>query len=239
MHIEKYKVHSCCAMILHYTRGSEGTLERDNIDRERTHLNYEIGDRFMYEDLLEVIGDVSEQNGRAVRKDAVVMSDIVITAPPNVEDTEQFFKAVYESLKIQLVANGLNADTKMCGYVHLDETSPHMHLAFVPLKKNKAEQDIFSFKTICKRGFYKQFHKDTEDFCERELGYRPSLLIVEDEDLNSLLSRANIDQKAYKQLKDKLTAECKAEIKDTEEVLAAKKVKLSQLRAQSRKSRFD
>ena len=42
MHIDKYKSWAIKNMINHYERGSEAVLNRDNIDRTRTHLNWQI-----------------------------------------------------------------------------------------------------------------------------------------------------------------------------------------------------
>lgn len=243
MHTEKFNSNSLKAMIHHYLRDLEGTLKRSNIDRSRTHLNYEIGNR-KKDDLINDIDLLKEQikkeTGRAVRKDAVLLADICLTLPTNIpeKDEKKFFELSAKKLHEMLVERGLSSEAIVKGFIHKDEATPHMHFAFTPVKKNNNDKLSFSFKTIVKREFYRCYHEELQDFLTKELGYTPKLLREEDDTLKSL---SKLDQEEYKKVKDKMKSDAeqhKKNIKQLSEqemkikqVLAEKKVKLAQLKA--------
>ena len=99
-HIAKYKAASCGHMLAHYRRDAS-SLGRENIDPTRTKGNYTLGldDRdgkvramngielnwATVEGRIERGNERAKAEGkRAVRKDAVVMADVVVTLPENV-----------------------------------------------------------------------------------------------------------------------------------------------------------
>ena len=193
-HIAKYKAPSCGHMLAHYTRSKDVVLERENIDQSRTYLNYTVS--HYQEDGRSYIGKVSgyaswetvrrriesvqDATGRKVRKDAVVMADMVVTAPQNVpeRDLERFFFLCYQYMAQQVGIKNL-----MGGYVHMDETTPHMHIPFTPIKDGK-----FNYKGLCPRAFYQQFHKGLGDHLEKQLGYRPEIELGEERKEEKVLS---------------------------------------------------
>ena len=96
-HIAKYKAASCGHMLAHYRRDAS-SLGRENIDPTRTKGNYTLGldDRdgkvramngiepnwATVEGRIEGVNKAAKAAGkRAVRKDAVVMADVVVTLP--------------------------------------------------------------------------------------------------------------------------------------------------------------
>lgn len=183
-HIAKYKAPAVGKLCAHYTRWQgidRPDIVRENIDKERTHLNYVIGtDGASWNVIKARIDAVQESAGKKVRKDAVVMADIVVTAPRNVpeRDLERFFEGVYEYL-----AAHVGADNMLGGYVHMDETTPHMHAPFTPIKDGK-----FNFKGLCPRSFYQQFHKGLGDFLESRMGYRPEIELPDERKAEKVLS---------------------------------------------------
>ena len=109
---------------------------------------------------------------RATRKDAVVMADMVVTLPPNVppEDAYKFFWNSY-----QYIADRVGRGNLMGGYVHMDETTPHMHVPFTPILDGR-----FNYKKMCDRKFYQTFHKGLGDRLEQKMGYRPEVELSEE-----------------------------------------------------------
>ena len=192
-HIAKYKASAVGKLCAHYNRWDgidNPNVSRENIDKSRTHLNYALG---VYEkDGKRFIGKVRgtaswatvkaridavneearEQGKRATRKDAVVMADMVVTLPPNVppEDAYKFFWNSY-----QYIADRVGRDNLMGGYVHMDETTPHMHVPFTPILDGR-----FNYKKMCDRKFYQTFHKGLGDRLERKMGYRPEVELSEE-----------------------------------------------------------
>lgn len=192
-HIAKYKASAVGKLCAHYNRWQgidNPNVSRENIDKSRTHLNYTLG---VYEkDGKRFIGKVrgsaswatvkgridavnaraKAEGKRATRKDAVVMADMVVTLPPNVppEDAYKFFWNSY-----QYIADRVGRGNLMGGYVHMDETTPHMHVPFTPILDGR-----FNYKKMCDRKFYQTFHKGLGDRLEQKIGYRPEVELSEE-----------------------------------------------------------
>jgi hypothetical protein len=192
-HIAKYKASAVGKLCAHYNRWQgidNPNVSRENIDKSRTHLNYTLG---VYEkDGKRFIGKVrgsaswatvkgridavnaraKAEGKRATRKDAVVMADMVVTLPPNVppEDAYKFFWNSY-----QYIADRVGRRNLMGGYVHMDETTPHMHVPFTPILDGR-----FNYKKMCDRKFYQTFHKGLGDRLEQKMGYRPEVELSEE-----------------------------------------------------------
>lgn len=189
-HIAKYKAASCGHMLAHYRRDAS-SLGRENIDPTRTKDNYTLGldDRdgkvramngiepnwATVEGRIEGVNEAAKVAGkRAVRKDAVVMADVVVTLPENVRkgDEDKFFGYTYWFL-----IRKLGEENMMGGFVHRDEVrkdgSPvrdHMHVPFTPVKDGR-----FNYKQMCPRSFYQSLHKELGDYLEKRMGYRPEI----------------------------------------------------------------
>ena len=189
-HIAKYKAASCGHMLAHYRRDAS-SLGRENIDPTRTKGNYTLGldDRdgkvramngiepnwATVEGRIEGVNKAAKAAGkRAVRKDAVVMADVVVTLPENVRkgDEFKFFGYTYWFL-----IQKLGKENMMGGFVHRDEVrkdgSPvrdHMHVPFTPILDGR-----FNYKKMCPRSFYQTMHGELGDYLEKRMGYRPEV----------------------------------------------------------------
>lgn len=189
-HIAKYKAASCGHMLAHYRR-DESSRGRENIDPTRTKDNYTLGldDRdgrvramdgiepnwATVEGRIEGVNKAAKAAGkRAVRKDAVVMADVVVTLPENVRkgDEGKFFGYTYWFL-----IQKLGKENMMGGFVHRDEVrkdgSPvrdHMHVPFTPILDGR-----FNYKKMCPRSFYQTMHGELGDYLEKRMGYRPEV----------------------------------------------------------------
>ena len=243
MHIEKYKSSAIKNMINHYERGSEAVLKRDNIDRSRTYLNYTINNTHdLNREVHSAMSKIQTENGRKLRKDANWLSDVVLTKPENVpeEDLEKFFKSSAQFIFSELRKNGLDDKAPRQAYIHMDETTPHMHLSFCPIYNNDGKKTV-SHKKIFTRSLYRSIHGDLQRHLEPILGYKPAVLLEGDQQLKSLNKN---DQKAYKRLKNEMVKqekklERKIEVKNNQierkeqklsEVLDEKKVLTSELK---------
>lgn len=205
-HLEKYKASGVGHMLAHYRR-DPSSLERENIDPARVGLDYTLGidpadglvkpmegvepNWATVEGRIERVNERAKAEGkRAVRKDAVVMADVVVTLPENVRkgDEGAFFGWTYCFL-----ADRLGSDNMLGGFVHRDEVrtdgSPvrdHMHAAFTPILDGR-----FNFKKMCPRTFYQSLHKDLGDYLERHLGYRPEIELEDGKRAQKALSRVD------------------------------------------------
>lgn len=203
-HLEKYKASGVGHMLAHYRR-DPSSLERENIDPARVGLDYTLGidpadglvkpmegvepNWATVEGRIERVNERAKAEGkRAVRKDAVVMADVVVTLPENVREGDEgaFFGWTYCFL-----ADRLGSGNMLGGFVHRDEVrtdgSPvrdHMHAAFTPILDGR-----FNFKKMCPRTFYQTLHKDLGDYLEQHLGYRPEIELEDGKRARKALSR--------------------------------------------------
>lgn len=193
-HIEKYQASALGNMLGHYERRAEleHGYERSNIDPSRTPENYNLCER------PDPLGFVDERIAaldlkRAPRKDAVRMIDTVVTLPAAYHgDTREFMAAVKETL------DGIFGAENCAGaYVHMDETTPHMHYASVPV----TEDGRLSAKSLLNRTFMKRFHDRLEEgVCER-LGIERAGLTLTDEEREQRATKY-VDLQEFKAAQD-------------------------------------
>lgn len=205
-HLEKYKATSVGHMLAHYRR-DPSSLGRENIDPARVGMDYTLAldpadglvkpmegvepNWATVEGRIERVNERAKAEGkRAVRKDAVVMADVVVTLPENVREGDEgaFFGWTYCFL-----ADRLGSGNMLGGFVHMDEVrtdgSPvrdHMHAAFTPILDGR-----FNFKKMCPRTFYQSLHKDLGDYLEQHLGYRPEIELEDGKRAQKALSRVD------------------------------------------------
>lgn len=205
-HLEKYKATSVGHMLAHYRR-DPSSLGRENIDPARVGMDYTLAldpadglvkpmegvepNWATVEERIERVNERAKAEGkRAVRKDAVVMADVVVTLPENVREGDEgaFFGWTYCFL-----ADRLGSANMLGGFVHRDEVrtdgSPvrdHMHAAFTPILDGR-----FNFKKMCPRTFYQSLHKDLGDYLEQHLGYRPEIELEDGKRAQKALSRVD------------------------------------------------
>lgn len=205
-HLEKYKASSVGHMLAHYRR-DQSSLGRENIDPARVGMDYTLAidpadglvkpmegvepNWATVEGRIERVNERAKAEGkRAVRKDAVVMADVVVTLPENVRkgDEGAFFGWTYCFL-----ADRLGSGNMLGGFVHRDEVradgSPvrdHMHAPFTPILDGR-----FNFKKMCPRTFYQGLHKDLGDYLEQHLGYRPEIELEDGKRARKALSRVD------------------------------------------------
>lgn len=130
--IEKRKIGSVTRINNHHERLKEKYKSNEDIDPERTHLNYHLvqPEGKYREKVLERIEEV----GAKKRKDSVVMQDVLITATPEWIDAMSYEEQVrYFNHAFDFIAERFGKDNILSAVVHMDEAHPHMHLVFVPI----------------------------------------------------------------------------------------------------------
>lgn len=91
------------------------------------------------------------------------MVDWVVTAPKDLlsQDEKQFFEATYAFLK-----DRYGQENVISAYVHLDEVTPHMHYAFIPIAPDKKNEGYkLSAKETITRADLRSFHGDLYKHC--------------------------------------------------------------------------
>ena len=131
--MEKMKSGNLQGIQRHNQRETTNHSNKD-IDVSRSYLNEDLvhSELINYQRKVNEIIDSQRVSTRAVRKDAVLVAEWIITSDTlffeNKMDTKEFFK------------DALNYFEERCGSqnvayatVHYDETTPHMHLGIVPM----------------------------------------------------------------------------------------------------------
>ena len=110
-----------------------------DIDTSLSELNYDLVNRTEnYKTDIENFINENKSTIRAVRKDAVLINEWIITSDRKFfedlsdEDTKEFFISAKEYF-----AENFGEENIRYATVHLDETTPHMHLGIVPFDKDK------------------------------------------------------------------------------------------------------
>jgi len=102
------------------------------------------------------------------RADVNVMCSWVVTAPREIQadEYETFFRETYKFL-----SERYGKENVVSAYVHMDEITPHMHFAFVPVVRDK-KKNIFkvSAKEAVSRNDLQTFHDDLSNTMERVFG---------------------------------------------------------------------
>lgn len=170
-HVAKYNKSAVGRMFAHYGRENR-MYSNECIDPERTHFNYNLVDHGMSQiDFLhQRLSEVKVQN----RKDVNVMCDWIITAPKDLptEDLQNFFV-----FSLQFLSQRYGKENVISAHVHMDETTPHMHFAFVPVTEDKKKGGYkVSAKEVLNRNDLQSLHGDLQCYLKNALGYQVNVL---------------------------------------------------------------
>lgn len=114
----------------------EGKIRNKDIDLDKTKFNFDfVNDNLnLYQRVKKRVDDVRDVS--RIQRNSVVMYSNVITINKDTHKvwgdskSKEYFKEVY-----QYFCNEFGKENVVSAKVHLDETTPHMHLHFVPISK--------------------------------------------------------------------------------------------------------
>lgn len=185
-HLAKYTLNSAQMLFHHNLRHQDRTGEYvsyhgSKIDITKTHLNYRLDPNTdPNEFITQRLSEIKVQK----RADVKVYCSWVLTVPQNLpqEKHKEFFESAY-----RFFCQDYGKENIVMASVHLDETTPHMHLGFVPVvreKKNqkKLGQEKVSAKELLTRSYMKNLHKRLKNTLERNLNCQVDITIDRDED---------------------------------------------------------
>lgn len=171
-HCMKHTKASCGHMFAHFDRKAEH-ISNENVDRTRSHLNYNLAAHQQMEQgefVRQRCSEVRCQN----RKDVNVMVSWIVTAPKDLPQQAEpaFFQAAYDFLE-----NRYGRSNVVSAYVHMDEVTPHMHFAFVPVTEERKRGGYkVSAKEVINRRDLQTFHSDLSKYLEQQLGFPVNVL---------------------------------------------------------------
>ena len=132
----KYKGPEIGHIESHNERTKEKYASNPDVDTSRSHLNFHlVTPQRKYR--AEAEKQIAEAGCRT-RSDSVRVVEALVTASP------EFFKGkkkaeikAYFTVALDFIQKHQSKDTIISAVVHMDEKTPHMHLCFVPLTKDK------------------------------------------------------------------------------------------------------
>ena len=142
----KYKRENLKGIFRHNERKNKN-YSNDNIDKERSYLNYSIKQpRYSYEKEFDRIKEEYNLKGQIktvsnIACEYVITSDKQFFETIGEEETKRYFETAYQFVTEY---KNLGEQYIMSAKVHMDEETPHMHLIFLPVvhTKNKKGDDI-------------------------------------------------------------------------------------------------
>lgn len=239
-HLAKYTLNSAQALFHHNLRHKDRKGEYvayggSKIDITKTHLNYRLDPNTdPNEFITQRLSEIKVQK----RADVKVYCSWVLTVPQNLptEKHREFFESAY-----RFFCQDYGKENIVMASVHLDETTPHMHLGFVPVvretkNQKKLGQEKVSAKELLTRSYMKNLHKRLKNVLERDLNCRVDITIDRDEDvpkreyvpLTKLKKQTEAEAKKLESLK-KQSEELQGEIDSLKELQKGQEQKCREL----------
>lgn len=123
------------AIAAHNERTKEAYASNPDIDKSRTVQNYHlIAPRWSYE---QEIRHRIRMAGCRVRRDSVKFVETLITTSPEFAKAHESEMTEYFERALGFLKERVGEENIFSAVVHMDEKTPHMHLCFVPLTKDK------------------------------------------------------------------------------------------------------
>ena len=135
LRFQKRKAGSVAACERHNERKKEAYKSNPDIDMERSRENYHLvtPPRYTYKK------EINRKTGAAgcrVRRDSVMLVETLITASPEfMNSLPPAEQRAYFAAALDFISERVGKQNIISAVVHMDETTPHMHLCFVPITK--------------------------------------------------------------------------------------------------------
>lgn len=208
-HMQKFNSSSAAHIIGHCERerSKEGYLKYRNqsyIDESRTKYNQSLPADGLSgkQRLARRLAEVAPKR----RKDAIIMVDWVVTLPqqladkPVAADVKKFFDT-----SVNFLIERYGKKNLVGAYLHVDETTPHLHYCFVPVVTDPDGKERLCAKQLISRKELNQFHKQLDKELENVFGIPGLALtgITKDQGGNKSISELKKLSGQVKVLEDK------------------------------------
>lgn len=118
----------------------KGLIRNKDIDLSKTHLNYDLveSNLNLYQRIKKRVEEVKE-NSRIQKNSVVDVSNTITLNKEQFEEwgedkSKEYFREVYNYF-----CDEFGKENVVSAKVHMDETTPHMHLHFVPIRDDKLQ----------------------------------------------------------------------------------------------------
>lgn len=147
----------------HNQRETDNHSNKD-IDVSRSFLNYDLvhSHAIHYQEHIKQIIDSQKISTRAVRKDAVLVDEWIITSDLAFFEAKTDIKEFFQDT-VDYFATRCGKQNIAYATVHLDETTPHMHLGIVPMTEGR-----LSSKQVFDRQALKDIQDELPDYLQEK-----------------------------------------------------------------------
>ncbi|MED4255904.1 MobV family relaxase [Priestia megaterium] len=151
--MQKFHKDAILGIQKHNQREGENSKNKD-IDSTRTMLNYD----FVNEDKIKYHEEIKKMTAtrvkRKIRNDAVLVAEFFVSASPEYmhamspDEQRKYFEAALDH-----ISGKYGGQNILYAVVHNDESTPHMHVGFVPITDDRrlAAKEYFHGKTKIRR----------------------------------------------------------------------------------------
>ena len=208
MNCEKFTRNQSGNILVHCNRSDPNrTYKNQEIHHDRTHWNYNLAPKH------EFMKSKCEEFKILKRSNVNWMVSWVITIPADYEGSqEMFFKEAYNFME-----NKYGKENVISAYVHLDETSPHMHFCFVPVVFDTKKQEYKVNAKVCiNRTELLKIHPQMQEYLENKLQTKVNILngatVEGNKTVEQLKKEDKIKKVAIKELVKNPTEEIKTAV---------------------------
>ena len=157
-HLSKYKSSNIVGLQRHNQRENRNYSNKD-IDTTMSDLNFDLvnSQNISFTKKVKDIIDSKRITKKAIRKDAVTYCECIISSDNDffrnldIKEQQRFFE-----VSLKFLENRIGKDNIISANVHLDETTPHMHLGFVPMNLDGS----LSAKKMVNRNFLREIQEN-------------------------------------------------------------------------------
>lgn len=212
MNCEKFTRNQSGNILVHCNRSDPNrTYKNQEIHHDRTHWNYNLAPKHEGMTDYEFMKNRCEEFKILKRSNVNWMVSWVITIPADYEGSqEMFFKEAYNFME-----NKYGKENVISAYVHLDETSPHMHFCFVPVVFDTKKQEYKVNAKVCiNRTELLKIHPQMQEYLESKLQTKVNILNGATAEGNKTIEQLKKEEKIKKATIKELVKNPTEEIKN-------------------------
>lgn len=167
-HLMKFKADNLGGVLRHVERVTDNHKNLD-INPELSHLNYDLIDNPLNQKQIIHVINQTKSSQKSVRKDAVLVGGWIVSAekeffnnilnepystaidlsPPSEEEKQEEIKRFFQ-VAVNYFSEKFGRENIAYAKVHLDETTPHLHIGVIPFTADKklSAKLVFNKKTL-------------------------------------------------------------------------------------------
>lgn len=212
MNCEKFTRNQSGNILVHCNRSDPNrTYKNQEIHHDRTQWNYNLAPKHEGMTDYEFMKNRCEEFKILKRSNVNWMVSWVITIPADYEGSqEMFFKEAYNFMEKKY-----GKENVISAYVHLDETSPHMHFCFVPVIFDTKKQEYKVNAKVCiNRTELLKIHPQMQEYLESKLQTKVNILNGATAEGNKTIEQLKKEEKIQKAAIKELVKNPTEEIKN-------------------------